>query len=61
MNYLNDIYLKNLVEKSEQVLNQSFNFSCYNFSQYDFVISFLVDKALSTDRTNLLITIPDKD
>ena len=56
MDFLNDTYIKTLVEKSKQGLNRSFNFSCYNFSKFDFVNSFLVDRALSADRTSLLIT-----
>lgn len=61
MEFLNNDFFYNLIGNSKQVLNHSFNFSDYNFTKFDFVNSFLVDKVLSTDRTNLLITTPDKD
>ena len=61
MEFLNHNFFKTLIENSKQTLNQTFNFSDYNFSRFDFVNSFLVYKVLQTDRTNLLITTPDKD
>jgi hypothetical protein len=61
MEFLNNDFFHNLIGNSKQALNQSFNFSDYNFTKFDFVNSFLVDKVLSTDRTNLLITTPDKE
>jgi len=52
--------LHELIKNSENVLHQ-FTFSRCNFSKFDSLNAFLIDKALSTDRANLLITIPDKD
>ena len=60
MDYLRTDYLQQLILRSKSNLNQTFNFCDYDFSDFDFVNSFLVDKALSTDRTNLLITTTDK-
>jgi hypothetical protein len=61
MELLNKDFFHNLIGNSKDALNQSFNFSDYGFTSFDFVNAFLVDKALSIDRTNLLITTPDKD
>ena len=61
MELLNKDFFHNLIGNSKDAINQSFNFSDYDFTSFDFVNAFLVDKALSTDRTNLLITTPDKD
>lgn len=61
MEILNKEYLNGLVEHCRQSLNQVFNFSNYNFSRFDTVSSFLIDKILISDRTNILITTPTKD
>src|SRR5690606_40412661 len=61
MDQLNTDYLKVLIETSEQVLNQTFNFSGSTFSTFDTINSFLIDKTLTSDRTNILITTPTKD
>ena len=60
MEFLNYNYFNNLIENSKTNLKQSFNLSNYNFGQFDFVNSFLIDKILNTDRANLLITTPNK-
>lgn len=61
MEILNKEYLKGLIEHCRQSLNQKFYFHEYNFSKFDTVNSFLIDKVLNSDRTNILITIPIKD
>lgn len=61
MEILNKEYLKDLIEHSKQSLNQIFNFSNYNFSKFDSINSFLIDKVLNLDRTNILITMSTKD
>lgn len=61
MDMLNKEYLKDLIEHSRQSLNQTFNFHKDNFSKFETVNSFLIDKVLNSDRTNLLITTPIKD
>jgi len=61
MDILNKEYLKDLIEHSRQSLNQTFNFHKDNFSKFDTVNSFLIDKVLKSDRTNILITTPTKD
>lgn len=61
MEFLRQDFFNELIGNSKNVLNQTFKFPNYNFTKFDFVNSFLVDKALSTDRTNLLITTPDKE
>ena len=61
MDILNKEYLKDLIEHSRQSLNQTFNFHKDNFSKFDTVNSFLIDKVLNSDRTNVLITTPAKD
>lgn len=54
-------YLKDLIEHSKQSLNQTFYFHKENFSKFDTINSFLIDKVLKSDRTNILITSPTKD
>lgn len=61
MEILNKEYLNGLIEKCRQSLNQVFNFSNYNFSRFDTVNSYLLDKISNSDRTNILITTPTKD
>jgi len=61
MDVLNKEYLKDLIEHSRQSLNQTFNFHKDNFSKFDTVNSFLIDKVLNSDRTNVLITTPVKE
>lgn len=61
MEILNKEYLNHLIEHCKQSLNQVFNFSNHNFSRFDTVNSFLIDKTLNTDRTNILITTPTKN
>lgn len=61
MDMLNKEYLKDLIEHSRQSLNQTFNFHKDNFSKFDTVNSFLIDKVLNSDRTNFLITTPTKE
>ncbi len=61
MDILNKEYLKDLIEHSRQSLNQTFNFHKDNFSKFDTVNSFLINKVLNSDRTNFLITTPTKD
>ncbi len=61
MEILNKEYLNDLIEHSKQSLNQTFHFHKYNFSNFDTVNSFLIDKVLNSDRTNILITTPTKD
>ncbi|MCX6210158.1 MAG: hypothetical protein NTZ59_11855 [Bacteroidetes bacterium] len=61
MEFLNYNYFNNLIEISKTNLKQSFNLSNYNFEQFDFVNSFLIDKILNTDRANILITTPNKE
>ena len=53
-------YLKVLIEHSKQSLNQTFNFQKENFSKFDMINAFLIDKTLKSDRKNILITIPTK-
>lgn len=60
MEILNKEYLKILIEHCKQALNQIFNFSDYNFSKFETVNTFIIDKALNSDRTNILITTPTK-
>lgn len=61
MEILNNEYLNGLIEHCRQSLNQKFYFHKYNFSKFDMVNSFLIDKILNCDRTNILITNPTKD
>ncbi|MBS4042077.1 MAG: hypothetical protein KGZ81_15930 [Flavobacteriales bacterium] len=61
MEIFNKEYLKDLIEHSKQSLNQTFCFHKDNFSKFDTVNSFLIDKVLKSDRTNILITSPTKD
>lgn len=61
MEFLRQDFFNELIGNSKNVLNQTFKFPNYNFSKFNFVNAFLVNKALGTDRTNLLITTPDKD
>ncbi len=61
METLNKEYLSGLIEQSKQSLNQIFDFSIYNFSRIHTVNSFLIDKALKIERTNILITTPIKE
>ena len=61
MEYLKKNYFNKLIEISKTNLKQSFNLSKYNFGEFDFVNSFLIDKILNADRANLLITTPNKE
>ncbi|MBP9104385.1 MAG: hypothetical protein KBF82_11005 [Chitinophagaceae bacterium] len=61
MEIFNKEYLKDIIEHSKQSLNQTFCFHKENFSKFDTVNSFLIDKVLKNDRTNILITSPTKD
>lgn len=61
MEIFNKEYLKDLIEHSKQSLNQTFCFHKDNFSKFDTVNSFFIDKVLKSDRTNILITSPTKD
>lgn len=61
MEIFNKEYFKDLIEHSKQSLNQTFCFHKDNFSKFDTVNSFLIDKVLKSDRTNILITSPTKD
>jgi len=61
MEIFNKEYLKDLIEHSKQSLNQTFCFHKDNYSKFDTVNSFLIDKVLNSDRTNILITSPTKD
>src|SRR5665648_123755 len=61
MEFLRQDFFNELIGIRKKAINKTFIFSYYNFSKFDFVNSSLVDKVLSTDRTNLLITTPDKD
>ena len=61
MEYLKKNYFNKLIEISKTNLKQSFNLSKYNFGEFDFVNSFLIDKILNTDRANILITTPNKE
>jgi len=61
MEILNKEYLNNLIEHSKQSLNQTFYFHKCNFSKFDTVNFYLIDKVLNNDRTNILITTPTKD
>jgi hypothetical protein len=61
MEIFNKEYLKDIIEHSKQSLNQTFCFHKVNFSKFDTVNSFLIDKVLKNDRTNILITSPTKD
>lgn len=61
MEILSKDYIRDLIEQSKQSLNQTFCFHKDNFSKFDTVNSFLIDKVLKSDRTNILITSPTKD
>ena len=58
MEIFNKEYLKDIIEHSKQSLNQTFCFHKENFSKFDTVNSFLIDKVLKNDRTNILPKIP---
>lgn len=62
MNLFTTDYINQLTEKSKCLLDKSYNLTSFNFSDFDFINSFLIEKTLSnTNKTNLLITFPDKD
>lgn len=62
MNLFTTDYINQLIEKSKCSLEKSYNLSSFNFSDFDFINSFLIEKTLSNNnKVNLLITFPDKD
>ena len=60
MEILNTEYLNTLIKNSKQVLNQTFDFDRHNFSSFATINSFLIDKVLNTNGTNILITTPTR-
>lgn len=61
MNILTTDYIIQLIAKSKCLLEKSYDLSSFNFSDFDFINSFLIEKILSINKANLLITFPDKD
>lgn len=61
MHILNTNFFKQLIERSEQSLNQNFNYHKDNYSKFNTINSYIIDRVQKWDRTNLLITTPTKD
>lgn len=60
MNNLITNYLKALIEKSKKELNKDYDFSGFNFTDFELINSFLIDRTLNDKTFSLLINNPEK-
>jgi len=60
MNDLITNYLKALIEKSKKELNKDYDFSEFNFTDFELINSFLIDRTLKNKTFSLLINNPGK-
>lgn len=54
-------YLKALELKAYEILEGSFKFSKSDFTSYHVINAFLIERIISSEKTNLLISLPTKD